>query len=121
MELDLGESGVGYSPGDLLAILPRQRPDAVAALLQRCNLDPQSLVQIERLSADGTRPESPMTTQVGTLLPECLCERCLAWVRRMQCAVAGTIEVDWAAQERSRGSPDNTKVNLHCRADMLIG
>ena len=62
MQLDLGRSGIAYSPGDLLAILPRQRPDAVSTLLQRCGLDPQALVQIERLNGDGTGPESPMTT-----------------------------------------------------------
>ena len=68
MELDLGDSGIAYSPGDLLAILPRQRPDAVTALLQRCGLDPQSLVQVERLDADGSGSGSPMTRQVGTVM-----------------------------------------------------
>jgi len=87
VELDLGESGIAYSPGDLLAILPRQQPEAVTALLQRCNLDPQALVQVERLDADSTGSGSPMTTQVGTTACTVLSRRRRVWSRITVCSM----------------------------------
>jgi len=92
VELDLGDSGIAYSPGDLLAILPRQRPDAVTALLQRCGLDPQSLVQVERLNADGTGSESHMTTQVGMMARIVFVVemwRCRIWSGSSVCSMYG--------------------------------
>ena len=97
MDLDLGDSGIAYSPGDLLAILPRQRPDAVAALLQRCSLDPQALVQVERLSADGTDAESPMTAQVGKLARTVFVVEipCLVKLQCLQNVVPGRAGIVW--------------------------
>lgn len=48
IELDLGDSGIAYEPGDLLAIMPRQPGAAVRALLQRLGLEPDALVAVCR-------------------------------------------------------------------------
>ena len=47
IELDLGDSGLTYEPGWLLAVRPRQPPESVAAFLARCGLDPEEWVCVE--------------------------------------------------------------------------
>ena len=47
IELDLGDSGLAYEPGWLLAVRPRQPPASVAAFLARCALDPEEWVRVE--------------------------------------------------------------------------
>ncbi|KAF5839539.1 hypothetical protein DUNSADRAFT_512 [Dunaliella salina] len=47
IELDLGDSGLTYEPGDVLAVLPRTPPPAVDALLKRLGLDGSQRVCVE--------------------------------------------------------------------------
>jgi len=47
IELDLGDSGLTYEPGDVLAVLPRTPPAAVDALLKRLSLDGSQHVCVE--------------------------------------------------------------------------
>ena len=68
VELDIGGSGLTYSPGDLLAVLPRQPPEAVKALLQRCGWEPCTVVRVERLADDDSRHAAPITAKVRTLM-----------------------------------------------------
>ena len=66
IELDLAESGIMYEPGDLLAVMPRQDPEAVACFLQRAGLNAQAWVQVSVASAAAS-PLQPAhhTEQVG--------------------------------------------------------
>ena len=47
IEFSLGDSGLTYQPGALLAIMPHQDASAVAAFCRRVDLDPASWVSIE--------------------------------------------------------------------------
>ena len=47
IELSLGDSGLTYQPGALLAIMPQQDASAVAAFCRRVDLDPAAWVSIE--------------------------------------------------------------------------
>ena len=47
IELDLGDSGLAYEPGWLLAVRPRQERGDVAAFLTRLGLDPEEWVRVE--------------------------------------------------------------------------
>ena len=47
IELSLGDSGLTYQPGALLAIMPQQDASAVAAFCRRADHDPAAWVSIE--------------------------------------------------------------------------
>lgn len=47
IELSLGESGLTYEPGALLAVVPKQDASAVAAFCKRARLDPGDLVRVD--------------------------------------------------------------------------
>lgn len=47
MEVDLGDSGLAYQPGNLLAIFPEQRASALQAFINRVGLDEHEWVRIE--------------------------------------------------------------------------
>ncbi|CAM6037539.1 unnamed protein product [Sphagnum compactum] len=47
IELDLGNSGAQYVPGDILTLLPRQNPTSVEKFLKRCGLDPDAYITVE--------------------------------------------------------------------------
>ncbi|KAK9823590.1 hypothetical protein WJX72_004073 [[Myrmecia] bisecta] len=47
VELDLGDSGLVYEPGDLVAIFPQQSQAAVQQFLVRVGLDPNARVRVE--------------------------------------------------------------------------
>ena len=47
MELDLGNSGLAYQPGSLLAVFPQQHTSALHNFLHRTGLDPDEWVRIE--------------------------------------------------------------------------
>ena len=47
IELDLGDSGLAYQPGDLLAVFPQQSASALRDFLHRTRLDPDEWVRIQ--------------------------------------------------------------------------
>jgi sulfite reductase (NADPH) flavoprotein alpha-component len=47
LEIDLGDSGLGYLPGDTLGVWVRNDPALVAAVLRACGLDGASAVTVE--------------------------------------------------------------------------
>ncbi|KAJ7526231.1 hypothetical protein O6H91_17G089100 [Diphasiastrum complanatum] len=51
IEFDLRGSGVQYSPGDVIGMMPIQNAKAVEDFLKRCDLDPDAFVSVE---ATGT-------------------------------------------------------------------
>lgn len=46
LELDLGPSGLTYEPGDALALLPQQPPDAIRTFLELCQLEASDVVTV---------------------------------------------------------------------------
>ncbi|CAM6079491.1 unnamed protein product [Sphagnum tenellum] len=52
IELDLGNSGAQYVPGDILTLLPRQNPTSVEKFLKHCGLDPDAYVTVEAADCD---------------------------------------------------------------------
>lgn len=47
IEVDLGDSGLAYQPGDLLAVFPQQSASALRDFLHRTRLDPDEWVRIQ--------------------------------------------------------------------------
>ncbi|KAL3640443.1 multidrug-resistance type transporter [Castilleja foliolosa] len=47
LEFEAVSSSINYEVGDVLEILPGQRPVAVDAFIQRCNLDPESYITVQ--------------------------------------------------------------------------
>lgn len=71
LTLDVANSGIDYSPGDVLALWPQQRWEVVTAFCQRCGLDPGSCIRIEAWSTHSVRGDIPtpaITVQVGPLI-----------------------------------------------------
>lgn len=50
LDVDLGDSGIAFQPGDVLAVVPAQPDSAVGALLRRCGWDPEAWVRVEALA-----------------------------------------------------------------------
>ncbi|KAI5079804.1 hypothetical protein GOP47_0005283 [Adiantum capillus-veneris] len=50
IEFDLGSSGLTYEPGDALAVMPSQSEVMVDAFMNRCCLDPDSIVLVQAAS-----------------------------------------------------------------------
>ena len=58
-EVDLGDSGLVYHPGDSLALWPRTPPPLVEEFLTRCHLDGDQLVQLSATSPAPGIPPAP--------------------------------------------------------------
>ena len=58
LEVELGESGLSYRPGDSLALWPRTSPQAVEAFLSRCRLEGDATVTVQ---VSVLFPSSPPT------------------------------------------------------------
>ena len=65
IEVDLGDSGLAYQPGDLLAVFPQQRESALQDFLHRTRLDPDDWVRIQ--PADPAARVSSADVEVGQL------------------------------------------------------
>ncbi|KAJ8775393.1 hypothetical protein K2173_023158 [Erythroxylum novogranatense] len=52
-EFELTSSAIKYEVGDVLEILPGQNRAAVDAFLERCNLDPESLITVHHRSTEN--------------------------------------------------------------------
>ena len=63
IELSLGDSGLTYQPGALLAVMPQQDVSAVAAFCRRAGLDPAAWVSVEpeRELTNGHSPSMKVT------------------------------------------------------------
>ncbi|KAF2299513.1 hypothetical protein GH714_032321 [Hevea brasiliensis] len=62
-EFEFVSSAIKYEVGDVLEVLPGQNPAAVAAFIQRCNLDPESLITVHpgvMESAESNAPNVPI-------------------------------------------------------------
>ncbi|XP_058009345.1 NADPH-dependent diflavin oxidoreductase 1 isoform X2 [Hevea brasiliensis] len=62
-EFEFVSSAIKYEVGDVLEVLPGQNPAAVAAFIQRCNLDPESLITVHPRvmeSAESNAPNVPI-------------------------------------------------------------
>ena len=70
LELDLGDSGQTYEPGDVLALMPQQPAAAVDALLERCGLDGHAWVTVTPADApqDGAPAAASACVRVGALV-----------------------------------------------------
>lgn len=51
IEFDLANSGISYTPGDALAVMPSQDENSVGIFLRRCSIDPDALVLVEAANA----------------------------------------------------------------------
>lgn len=67
IELSLGDSGLTYQPGALLAIMPQQDASAVAAFCRRADLDPAAWVSVEP-AQELTDEHSPSVKVTQSLL-----------------------------------------------------
>ena len=58
IELSLGDSGLTYEPGSLLAVFPQQDASAVAAFCKRARLNPDDWIRVEpeQVLANGHSP-----------------------------------------------------------------
>ncbi|KDP32944.1 hypothetical protein JCGZ_12975 [Jatropha curcas] len=62
-EFEFVSSAIKYEVGDVLEVLPGQNPAAVDAFIQRCNLDPESLITVHPRvmeNAQGNAPNVPI-------------------------------------------------------------
>jgi hypothetical protein len=55
IELDLGDSGISYAPGDVINVMPENSGDVIRRFCERCGLDPAAEVLIEP-RASGADP-----------------------------------------------------------------
>ncbi|WP_136065163.1 assimilatory sulfite reductase (NADPH) flavoprotein subunit [Modicisalibacter radicis] len=65
IELSLDDSGIDYQPGDILCLMPRNREEVAAELLEALSLDPQQTVAShagERPLAEALRDDYEITT-----------------------------------------------------------
>lgn len=65
IELSLEGSGIDYQPGDILCLMPRNREEVAAELLEALSLDPQQTVAShagERTLAEALREDYEITT-----------------------------------------------------------
>ncbi len=76
LDFDLGDSGVAFAPGGVLALWPQQPAAAVAAFLARAGLDTDAWVAVEpaplseepSASTDGAQPPPRAALRVGALV-----------------------------------------------------
>jgi hypothetical protein len=57
IELDLGDSGISYAPGDVINVMPENSGDVIRRFCERCWLDPEAEVLIEP-RVPGAGPEA---------------------------------------------------------------
>jgi hypothetical protein len=93
IELDLGNSGLSYESGHLLAVFPQQPAAAVEDFLQRLGLDADVWVKIE--------PEGQSDASQSPAI-----EVCYSWQVPMTCAQRSTCSVD-------KGSAKLSRVHVH--------
>ncbi|GIL74048.1 hypothetical protein Vretifemale_4109, partial [Volvox reticuliferus] len=68
IELDLGESGLSYQPGDLLALLPMTDAGVVDSFLRRLGLDGEAWVRVEAAGegeGEGQQQQEQQQQQPG--------------------------------------------------------
>lgn len=101
LDIDLGQSGITYEPGDVLAMVPQQPAAAVEALCCRCGWDPQSWVRVEPVlapaaaaaevdAAAAAAEEARGSAGAGT----CSC------TVRLGALVAGALDINGASPRR---------------------
>ena len=77
VELDLGQDGPRYDPGDILTVLPRQDKSAVYELLCLLGMDAEARIRIELADAGSTSGKhTAEASSVGwSSLPGVLCPK----------------------------------------------
>ncbi|EIE26765.1 riboflavin synthase domain-like protein [Coccomyxa subellipsoidea C-169] len=68
IEVDLGDSGLAYQPGDLLAVFPQQRESALQDFLHRTRLDPDDWVRIQPADPAARVASADVEVRVAALV-----------------------------------------------------
>ncbi|OVA01425.1 Flavodoxin [Macleaya cordata] len=64
-EFEAISSTIDYQAGDVLEVLPGQDPVAVDAFIQRCNLNPDMFITVQRKGIENGVPDSPINSSSG--------------------------------------------------------
>ena len=68
--LILGDSGLTYKPGSVLAVFPQQDAEALAAFCKRARLDPDEWIRVEPEQGLGNGHSSSMEVSTGFKVQE---------------------------------------------------
>lgn len=101
LDIDLGQSGITYEPGDVLAMVPQQTTAAVEALCRRCGWDPHSWVRVEPVLT----PAAVAAVDAGAAAAEeASCSSAAAGTCsctvRLGALVAGALDINGASPRR---------------------
>ncbi len=102
LDIDLGQSGITYQPGDVLAVVPQQSAAAVEALCRRCGWDPNAWVRVEPVCTQaaaaaveaGTPPAAGEDNGSSAAAGACSC------TVRLGALIAGALDIDGASPRR---------------------
>ncbi|PRW18319.1 NADPH-dependent diflavin oxidoreductase 1 isoform X1 [Chlorella sorokiniana] len=103
LDVDLGQSGISYEPGDVLAVVPQQPAAAVEALCRRCGWDPHAWVRVEAVLAPAAaaagEAASPAEAAQGSASSGAVASACSCTVR-LGALIAGALDVNGASPRR---------------------
>jgi sulfite reductase alpha subunit-like flavoprotein len=94
------EGGMMYQPGDVLAILPKQSPQAVDAFLATCNLDPNAWVRITPTNGTANEDGDGMLSGNGGASSSSSLSSSSSVVVQVGPLVAGALDISGASPRR---------------------